>query len=478
MDGNGNKTLDKIFYPDSVAIVGASNNKGKFGYMYTESFVNIGHRNIFPINPKEKEVMGFKAYPSVKDVPEDVDLALLVIPPEFAPEVVKECVEKGVKGVILYTSGFRELGEEGRKKEEELVAIAKGTGTRLIGPNCMGIYNAAGKVSFSPTMPKETGPIGMISHSGSMCNMLTNLAGARGMKFSKVVSCGNECDLNWADFLEYMAQDPETGVVIGYLEGTRNGRRFLDVARETTLRKPVIVWKAGFTERGARAASSHTGAMAGSARVWDAVFKQSGLIQVKSAEELIDLLMAFYYLPSLPKGRRVVIVSGPGGPAVTASDSCTEMGLTLAELSQETRAKLGQVIPAVGTSTDNPVDLGMGIRFNPHYYGEALKILEADGEVDIILVIGGGNPRINSILAEARKEMTKPVLAAVTMMADVPREDIQFMIEAGIPPLPDARRAAAVFAKLCNYVDYLRKRGAYDQIENWRGCGLGGGTSI
>ena len=318
--------LERIFYPRGVVVVGASNREENFGRLFLDGFIQLGLEKLYVVHPTEKEVLGIKAYPRVMEISDEVDLAVVVSPLETVPQVVAECTEKGVKGVVIFTAGFGEKGSEGRKLEQEVVGIARQGDTRIIGPNCMGIYCPSSRLSNFPFVPKESGPVGMISHSGSLCNMITMAAAAQGIRFSKVVSCGNECDLNAVDFLEYLGQDPETKIIIAYLEAIKGGRMFCQLAREISKEKPLIVWKGGTTERGARAAASHTGALGGSYQIWRAAFAQTDIISARSTEEILDYLQAFYYL-SLPEGRRVAIISGPGGPAVATSDACIESGL-------------------------------------------------------------------------------------------------------------------------------------------------------
>jgi len=436
--------LERIFYPRGVAVVGASNREGNFGRFFLDSFIQLGFKKLYVVHPTEKEVLGIKAYPRVMEISDEVDLAVVVSPVETVPQVVAECTEKGVKGVVIFTAGFAEKGDEGRRLEQEMVGIARRGDTRIIGPNCMGIYCPSSGLSNFPGVSKESGPVGMISHSGSLANMLTMAAVGQRIRFSKVVSCGNECDLNAVDFLEYLGQDPETRIIIAYLETIKGGRRFCQLAREISKEKPIIVWKGGTTERGARAAASHTGALAGSNQIWRAVFAQTGIISAHSAEEMLDYLQAFYYL-ALPKGKRVAIVSGPGGPAVATSDACVESGLELGELSDNTKKRIAELIPPVGTSIDNPIDLGMGSAFNPQWYIESIRALGEDREVDMLLIIGGSwLPNFGDMVLEAVKRVNKP--AAFVSMGLLPIVSTE-----GIAIYPDGRRAAMALGKLVEY---------------------------
>jgi acyl-CoA synthetase (NDP forming) len=452
--------LKPIFYPRSVAIVGASKRMGNFGGMFTISLLRTGFKEIYPVHPREQEIHGLKVYPSIKEIPAEVDLAIVTTPPEAVAGVIRECTEKGVQGVVIYTAGFGERGEEGKKFEQEIVEIARKGGTRLIGPNCMGIYCPASKLTNMPmaiNLPGITqgGSVGMISHSGSLSGLTPMMAMTKGIRFSKVISCGNECDLNAVELLEYLGEDPETEIITAYLEGVKDGGRFYELARSISRRKPIIVWKGGITEWGAKAAASHTGALAGSKEIWRALFAQAGIIPVNSAEELIDCLLAFYYLP-LPKGRRIAIVSGPGGPAVATSDACVEFGLELALLSDQTQQRIGEVIAPVGTSTNNPVDLGLASVFAPHWYEVSVEALMDDEGVDMVIVIGGGDRRISKMMTRTAKEREKPLVMVMSVPPEMMAGEYKFLLDRGIPAYSDGRRAAMALGRLAGYAGFLK----------------------
>lgn len=453
--------MQRIFYPRAVAVVGASPREGSFGGLYVEGLIQMGFPRIYPVNPRGGEMFGLKVYPSLSDIPDEIDLAIVATPPEAVLDLVRECAQKGVAGVAIYSSGFAEKGEEGRRIEAEMVRMARQGSTRIIGPNCMGIYCPAARVTFSPRLsggqpelPHESGPVGMICHSGSLASIMGRAAGVKGIRFSKVVSSGNECDLNAADFLEYLGQDEETRIISAYMEGVKEGRRFFQLARAISRKKPIIIWKGGVTERGARAAASHTGALAGSIGVWRALVKQAGIISVNSAEELLDCILAFYRLP-LPRGRRVAIVSGPGGPAVGTSDACIELGLELAELSPRTRQRIAQVAPPVGTSLDNPIDLGMGAVSAPHWYAEAIRALAEDAGTDMLLVIGGSRAGLSDMVVEMAREVGKPLVMAVIRPLELAVDEYRQLLEGGVATYPDGRRAAKALAWLAQYRDYV-----------------------
>ena len=450
--------LNWVFHPRSVAIIGASNREGSFGRVFVEGLIRMGFKNIYPVHPRDKDILGLSAYTSVHEIPGEVDLAIVLTPPGAVLEVVEECAKKGLKGVVIYTAGFGETGEEGKKIERDIARIARHSGTRVIGPNSIGIYCPSARLLSFPLgllegLPRDSGPVGAFSQSGSFVDLLVCNTSAKGIRFSKVVSSGNECDLEAADFLEYLGQDTETKIIVAYLEGVNDGKRFYQLAQQISMQKPIIMWKAGTTETGAKAAFSHTGALAGSSRVWEAMFRQAGIISVSSFEEVIDCLVGFYYLP-LPKGRRIAIVSGPGGAAVGASDSCIRLGLDLAKLSDYTRTRLAQAIPPVGTSADNPVDLGPGVLLRPQVYGEAIKILAEDENVDMLLVIAISDRECSQSIFEVVRGIDKPVVVAMTVLPEIDPSEYQFLMTNGILSYADAKRAAVVLAKLADYVQF------------------------
>lgn len=450
--------LDRIFQPRSVAIIGASNREGSFGRTFVEGFIRMGFERIYPVHPREKEILGLVAYPSVKGISHEVDVAIVLIPPGAVLNVVEECAEKRVKGVVIFTAGFGEKGEDGKKIEQEMARIARQSGTRIIGPNSLGMYCPSSRFLSFPLalnvgLPTESGPVGGFSQSGSFFDYVAWAVTPKGIRFSKLVSCGNECDLNAVDFLEYLGQDRETKIIIAYLEGIKDGRRFYQLARRISKQKPIIVWKAGTTEAGAKAAFSHTGALAGSSQVWEAMFKQAGIITVSSYAEVIDCLFAFYYLP-LPKGRRVAVVSGPGGAAVGASDNCVELGLELAKLSDHTRDRLAQVVPPVGGTADNPVDLGVAALLAPQTYGEAIRILSEDENVDMLLIFAIPDRPCSQGILEAVRSSGKPLVVALPALPEMAPSEYRFLSENGIPTYADTRKAASVLAKLADYAEF------------------------
>jgi acyl-CoA synthetase (NDP forming) len=450
--------LERIFHPRSLSIIGASSKGGSFGRMFLEGLIQIGFREIYPVHPRETELLGLKAYQSIKDIPHDVDVAILMTPPDSTLQVVRDCAEKGMKGIIVFTAGFGEKGVEGKKIEQQICAVAHSKGIRVIGPNSIGVYCPASKLLTFPQglmhgITTEGGPVGSFSHSGSFVDYLTYILTRKGIRFSKVISCGNECDLNAVDFLGYLGQDRETQIIISYLEGIKDGRRFFELAREITKEKPIVIWKGGATELGARAASSHTGALAGTKHVWEAMFEQAGIISVRSFEEIVDCLSCLYYSP-LPKGRGIAVVAGMGGTNVGTADNCIELGLEMARLSGVTAERLTQLLPPVGTSVGNPTDIGVATLIAPNLYGEALKILNDDENVDMLLAISDpGRPCIQSIV-EAARIITKPLAVTLFALPEFAAEEYAFLAENKIATFGDAKRAVAALAKISKYASY------------------------
>ena len=380
--------FEPLFYPRSMAVIGASADMTKFGNIILSAVLEIGFEGrVYPVNTEGGDINGLKAYRSLQEIPGEVDFAVMTIPAPAVKNSLEECLRKGVKGVEILTSGFRETGTpEGRRLEEEVVQVAR-RGIRILGPNCFGIYCPESGLPILPgqNFSRETGPVGFLSQSGGLCADLGQIAKGLGIRFSKMVSYGNGCDVAACDLLEYFFADPKTRIIAGYLEGVEDGPRFLEILKKNKGKKSVILWKAGLTETGSRAVMSHTGSLSGAAEVWKSVLQQAGVVQVGSAEELIDTIYAFLYLPP-HAGPKVALMGGGGAIGVAASDSLDRLGLSVPVLSPPTLEKLKASFPAVGNSLKNPVDLG-----NPMIPPSMLrKVMEAAGEerrIDTLIVI-------------------------------------------------------------------------------------------
>lgn len=470
--------LRPIFYPRTLAVVGVSRDEMKFGSLFLRALLDFGFKGkIYPVHPEGGEILGLKAYASVRHIPEPVDLAAVMVPAPLVPAVLEDCLAKGVPGAEVFTSGFAETGDErAAALERELTRIAR-RGIRIVGPNCFGIYCPAGGLTLLPggNFPRESGPVGFISQSGGHAVEFAREARGRGIRFSKVVSYGNGCDLNESDLLEYMAQDDEIRIIAMYLEGPREGRRFARLVRDLAPRKPVVIWKAGLTRTGRRAVHSHTASLAGEEAVWDAFFRQTAAVPVRSLEELGDTVLAFLHLPPTT-GRRVGVVAGGGGLSVAAADACDRLGLEVPSFEDSVQAKLREVLPAAGTSLRNPLDMGVPLVPAP-VFERLLGVVAAEGVEAIIAtqgmfhVLGGtfGPPpdqrerflqALVEVPARVRDRFGKPIVIVLPVDGD----EVE-MIEAekgrrkirdqylgmGIPSYPTLERAARAVANVAAY---------------------------
>ena len=378
--------LECIFHPRSVAVVGASSNPSNMGYGYIRWLRKLDFKGeIYPINPNSNEVLGIRAYPSISDAPPPVDYVISNIPAPLVPQLAADCVASGVRVLQLFTAGFSETGEEeGIRLEGELADIARRGNLRIIGPNCLGVYCPKTGLAFSGVdFPRESGPVAFISQSGGNAGELASIGCLRGIHFSKVISYGNACDLNETDFIDYFAHDPDTAIITAYIEGVKNGPGFIKALREATRTKPVIMLKGGRTESGTRTVASHTNSLAGASTTWNALCKQFGVIQVNNLNELVDLLLAFLYLP-VPKGRNVGIIGIGGGASVQAADDCNAVGLFVPPFPQETKTELKKFTPQAGTSINNPIDSSM--MFSPEECYKTIEITAACPEIDLLVL--------------------------------------------------------------------------------------------
>jgi len=380
------KRLEPLFNPASIAFIGASRDPGKWGFIIMANILSGGYEGrVYPINPREKEILGLQVYPGIEGLPEIPDLAVIVVPPPSVPLVVAECVKKGIKVAVVITAGFAEVGAEGEHAQEETARIARQGGMTLLGPNCQGIISTGCKLYalMAPLFP-QPGPLSIVSQSGNVAGTVARKCMNQGFGFSKYISTGNEAGLHCEDFFEYLAEDPETKVILSYIEGFRDGRRFFETAKRVTKIKPIVMLKAGGTAAGAKAAKSHTAALAGSDSIFDAVCKQAGIIRVEDMDQLSHVGAA---LASglRPKGRRVGIVTAGGGWGVLASDACARAGLEVTELPEETIKELDSLLPS-WWSRGNPVDLVAGLR--PDDVRNSLEALLRCPTIDGAMLLG------------------------------------------------------------------------------------------
>ncbi len=481
--GVDRERLEAFFNPRSIAIIGASRSPRKVGYQILYNLLKCGYRGrIYPINPAADKILGLKVYPSILDVPDEVDLAVVAIPAPKVPQAVDEAGRKGVKAVIVISGGFKEIGGEGAKLEEKLVETVRKYGMRLIGPNCIGIYVPKTGVSTMFITPDRMGlpghgPIAFLSQSGAFGIAVLDWAAMRGMGISKFVSLGNKADVDEVELLYYLKDDPETHVITLYIEGIEagRGREFMKALREVTPRKPVVVLKAGRTEAGARAVSSHTGSLAGSDIVYDAAFKQSGAIRAYGMEELFDYAMALALQPPAA-GPRVAILTAGGGSGVMATDAAIDLGLQVPRLSDRVVEKLRKVLLPFA-SPYNPVDVTGGA--SDEHMLEALEILMKSGEVDAIIwipyfMLPGFTEEfpVNfvNLVREINRELDRPIPVVGAATGGEYTWKLAYVAEEkGIPMYLSVERAAKAVWALYQYGRWLKKHGTFDEyVEEWR----------
>lgn len=364
------QSIQPFFHPNSVAVIGASNKPGKIGHTVLVNMEKSGYKGkVYPINPKDTEVYNFPAFKSVLDVPDEIDLGVICIPSKFCVPVVEECGKKGVKALVIITAGFKEIGGEGVVRENRIREIAKQYNMRILGPNCLGLITD-GNFSFSSLSPSK-GHIGMLSQSGAMMTGLLDWAVEQNIGFSSFISLGNKCDADEVDFIEYLAQDEQTKVIAAYIESVQDGEKFFKVVSEATKKKPVILLKSGRSAAGAKAASSHTGALAGSDIAFDLAFNKAGVIRAETIADLFNYCMTFIIAP-IPKGNKFAIVTNAGGPGIVCTDAMESEKVGIARFSEDTIEKLKAVLPAE-SNFYNPVDI-IGDA-PPERYEAALNIL-------------------------------------------------------------------------------------------------------
>ena len=467
--------LDYIFHPRSIAVVGAASKPDQVNDFFRVLLGSPFNGALYPVNPNAEEIEGVQAYPDLAAIPGPVDYVISAISATGALRLVDQCITKGVKVIHFFTARMRETGhEEGIALEQELLRRAKAAGIRLIGPNGMGLYYPREGITFKPGFPREPGPVAAMSQSGGNTAQIVNLAAAQGARFSKVISYGNATDLTETDYLEYLSDDPETGVIAAYVEGVKEGRQFFDVLRRATRRKPVVLLKGGRTDAGTKMVASHTASVAGSQAVWDAMCLQAGAIPVSSMEQLTDTIVAFQFLrPAV--GLQVGVAGGGGGMSVQAADACDAAGLNVIAMPPDIQEQLRIWDPVYWDWIGNPVDvsiLGAGsIRL------EDVTQLMADhpafelliGAMDEHFNLNHPNdvPRIRErvgALIEIGRRCAKPF--AMVMGADLPRtawkreamaEMREMCVDAGVPVFPNVERAAGAIRRFVEYHRWLAK---------------------
>ena len=461
--------LNKFFHPQSIAIVGASTGGFKLGgTSFMMKLQEGGYSGkLYPINPKADEIAGLQAYPDVLTLPVVPDLAMVCVSAIFVPSVLEQCAEIGLRHIHILTSGFKETGlEEGCHLEEQVAAIASKNNLLIIGPNCMGPYCPEAHLTAWGAIPGLSGSIGIISQSGGLTQRLTEYMYHLGIGVAWAVSAGNGTVLTPADYLAAMAEDDSVDVIAMYLESVTDGRRFLKIVKEANLKKPIIIWKGGQSEAGAVTAASHTGAMSGKKRMWEAFFRQTGVTAVRSMYECIDAIMALSMLPA-PRGKGVFIIGGGGGNSVSYSDTCVSEGLEVPALSDATMRSLRSSVPLAGSIAGNPLDMWLTFT-DADYLGSVLKLAYQDPAVSMVVVdrliprkayhmpeMADPNPEVIAFIKNGNHK--KPV--AFTLDADGGDTDLAEkgaslraeFCRAGIPVFPSMGRAARALSHLYRY---------------------------
>ena len=466
-----------LFSPGSVAMVGASDVPGSWGFNIMQRLLQSEGRKVYPVNPSHPTVHGMATFKSVADIPDPIDLAVIAVPARYVPPVMKDCVAKGINAAVVISGGFSEVDDEGRKLEKQLVATAKEGGLRFVGPNTMGHVNTNAGFSILGFMGNVSpGPVSFAAQSGNMGSRIMQLSMNQGIGFGKFVCTGNEASVRMEDYLEYFSQDDETQVITLYIEGLREARRFLKVARSTTLSKPVVAMKSGGTKGSMKAARSHTGALAGSDAVYSAAFRQAGVIRAESEEEVADIVAALVKQP-LPRGNRVAILTMGGGFGVVSAEACEKEGLEMATLSESTLSKLDAMLPARWPH-GNPVDLAGMDTMGEAIVINCLSALLEDNGVDTILslvplhrfapmVPGGpymptqrGNPDARSenlkALSDKARDSGKPVFSVGTLPPPIAGKSATAdNTWDGFSIYPSPQRAARVIRQLRWYKQFV-----------------------
>lgn len=460
--------LHDILAPGGIAVVGASADPTKRGYKAMVGLIKDGYRGeIYPVNPKADMILGVKAWPSVTAIPGNPALALICTPAASVPGLISECGRRGIKGAVILASGFAEIGGEGAELEREMMEKARAHGVRIIGPNTSGLFNLHHRVNLLSLDNVKPGGVGIISQSGNMLLSLALEAQHNGnVGFSTYVGPGNQSDIGFNDYLRYLGEDENTRVATLYVEGFRDGRKFLDVAREVTAMKPVVVYKSGSTEAGQKAASSHTGALAGSYAMTVDLLKQAGVSVVQHSDEILPVAEGLGLLQKA-RGKRVAVISDGGGQATIASDRLAEAGLELAELSESTRQQLRDVL-FPQASTVNPVDVAGSTDANPSLLATCMEIVAADDNVDSVFLVGmfggysirfaesllGDEMRGAETMVDLSKSTTKP-LVIYSLYTPIKPPALRRLHEAGLPIYASIEHAVRVLAALGERGQYL-----------------------
>ena len=459
--------MNVIFNPRAVAVIGASDNPGKLGSHVMRSLTEGEYPGkIFPVNPGKDEILGIRTYPSLLKVPETVDLSIIVLPAEQVPKIITECKEKSVKGIVLITAGFKEIEDKrGEMLQREITELANQFGIKIIGPNTFGIVNLhlPLNASFTPEFSRvKKGGISFVSQSGGMSHLMAFLSMRNQIGMSKIIGLGNRCNVDFAEMVEYLSEDPQTKVIAMYLEGIDHPRRLVEVAKRIASKKPIVAYKVGRSHTSDSASQFHTGSLAGKHEIYEGAFKQAGILTVRSSEELLDVAKALT-MCQLPEDNNVAVLSGQAGPGMAACDICETEGLSLPPFSAGTQKRVEELLPPLAIRT-NPVDMG------PAWYdSEAIKgIVDAvleDPNIDAIILcimFASANRAAVGTLSDLllQRRTNKPVICCISSPAGIWDDEIKLLEGSGIPNYPTPERAAKTLA---NLVIYKKLKGEYNE---------------
>ncbi|MCL4477944.1 MAG: acetate--CoA ligase family protein [Deltaproteobacteria bacterium] len=451
--------LDTIFNPESIALIGASKVPGKVGYSMIKNIIEGGYKGrVYPVNPSANEILGVKVYPDIKSIPDPISLAVFMIPPKAIIASLKDCAEKGARYIIVISAGFKEIGHEGALLERELQEQAKNYGMRVVGPNCLGVIDSKSKLnaSFAADMP-IAGNISIISQSGALLTAVLDWSLENDIGFSKFISLGNKADLNEADFIEYLSEDPDTKVILGYIEGVSDGKTFIEKSYIASKKKPVILIKAGGTKVGARASSSHTGTLAGSDAAFNAAFKQSGVIRAQTIEELFNIGRLLETQP-LPDEEGLAIITNAGGPGIITADASERLNISLAHLSDDSMLALKKVLPASAAFGD-PYDIIGDAREDR--YRAALEIITKDKGVAgvFVLLTPQDMTEINKtaeVVVDISRRANKTILGGFMGGKDV-ASGIEILTKGGVPNFVFPEPAMTAYRTVLDYKEWIKK---------------------
>jgi len=467
------RALKSLFEPGAIAVIGASRREGSVGHSVFRNLLMNGYTGtLYPVNPKQPSIMGVRCHQSVLEIPEGVDMAVIAIPAAGVGGVIDECARKGIHSAIVLSAGFKEVGSQGAHLEEALRHQAQEAGIALLGPNCLGLINTDPALSMNASFARATaqpGNIAFISQSGALCTSILDYARAEHIGFSKFISFGNKADVDELDLLQYLAADPQTEVILMYIEELSEGQRFIHVARQITAEqgaqnKPILAIKTGRTPEGASAAASHTGSLAGTDEVYDAIMAQAGVLRVETVQELFGYAVAFASQP-MPKGNRVAIVTNAGGPGIMTTDACVRQGLQLARFGEPTRARMAAALPPEA-SLKNPVDLIGDARSGR--YEAALEAVLEDEHTDAALVILTPQTmtdieEVARVVARFSQRRAKPVLASFMGGLDV-AAGVEILRQGGVPHYPFPEEGARVLRAMWRYSQWRERPRTEERI--------------